>query len=144
MKTAYRVLAGLIAISVVIQAAAIGLAWFIVLNEVNAGAVYDESSEFNAGHLTHSIMAIVIVVLGLALLIVSFFTKVSGAVRRALIVFGLIVLQWVLAIVAFSMPAVGALHGINALALAGAAGWASTVVRPRPEPVTAASDQVSV
>jgi hypothetical protein len=54
---------------------------------------------------------------------------VPGARMWAGIVFGLIVLQVALAIVAFSAPIVGALHGINALAIIGTASRASMLTR---------------
>jgi hypothetical protein len=44
-------------------------------------------------------------------------------------VFGLIVLQVALAFAAFSAPIIGALHGINALLLLGAAGRAAALTR---------------
>ena len=55
---------------------------------------------------------------------VSFFTKVPGAVRRAAAVFGLVLLQIALVFVAFMTTSGGALHGLNALAVFGAAIWA--------------------
>ncbi len=64
----------------------------------------------------------------------SFFAAkdVPGARKWAGIVFGLIVLQVALAFVAFGAPIVGALHGINALAILGTA--AARDARPRTTP----------
>ena len=45
------------------------------------------------------------------------------------IVFGVIVLQVALAFAAFSAPIIGALHGINALVLLGAAARAAALTR---------------
>jgi hypothetical protein len=69
--------------------------------------------------------------LGLILLIVSFFAakSVPGARKWGGIIFGLIVLQVVLAFVAFGAPIVGALHGLNALAIIGSAARASMLTR---------------
>ena len=69
--------------------------------------------------------------LGLILLVVSFFAakSVPGARKWGAIVFGLIVLQVALALFAFSVPALGALHGINALAVFATAGRASMLAR---------------
>jgi heme A synthase len=94
--------------------------------------VIDENYEGNAGHAVHAMLGFNIMpLLGLALLIVSFFAakSVPGARKWGGIVFGLIVLQIALAIVAFSAPIVGALHGLNALALFGAAARASMLTR---------------
>ena len=60
----------------------------------------------------------------IALLVVSFFVKVPGAVRRAAAVFGLVILQIALVFAAFMSASVGALHGLNALAVFGATIWA--------------------
>ncbi|WP_421741139.1 hypothetical protein [Cellulomonas sp.] len=120
MRTAYRVLAYLVATGVFVQAAAIAYAWFSTLNELDGGAVIDSEWEGNLGHAMHGIVGtMVIPLLVIALLIVSFFAKFPGAVRYALIILGLLVLQIVLAFVAFGAPVVGALHGANALALLG-------------------------
>jgi heme A synthase len=70
-------------------------------------------------------------ILGLILLVVSFFAakSVPGARKWGAIVFGLIILQVALALFAFSVPALGALHGINALAVLGTAIRASMLTR---------------
>ena len=107
MKQTYRVVAGLIALGVLVQAAAVAFGWFEVINEVENGLVLDENSEFNVGQIVHGIGGLyVIPALGLILLIVSFFAAktVPGARKWGGIVFGLIVLQVALAIFAFALP----------------------------------------
>lgn len=124
MRQTYRVLAGLVALGVLVQAAAIAFGWFGALNEVDSGVVIDKNYEGNIGHAIHGIDGqMVIPVIGLALLVISFFAarSVPKARQWAGIVFGLIVLQVVLAFLAFSVPVFGALHGINALLVLGAA-----------------------
>ncbi len=125
MRSTYRVLAILVSVGVVLQAAWIGLAWFTVISDTESGIVFDENSEFNIGHTLHSLGGLVIPVLCLALLIVAFFAKIEGGVKWAAIVVGVAVLQVVLGIASFSLPAIGALHGINAFVLAGVAGAAA-------------------
>jgi len=126
MRSTYRVLAQLVAIGVVLQVAFIAFAWFDVLSAVDDGQAFaDFEDDSNVGHLLHSIGGTVIPLLGLALLVVSFFAKIPGGVKWAAIVFGVVVLQFVLAIVAFSAPVIGALHGVNALVLAGVADQAA-------------------
>ena len=132
MKQTYRVVSGLIALGVLVQAAAIAFGWFDAIHGLDNGLVIDENYEGNAGHVVHGINGMyVLPLLGLILLIVSFFAArtVPGARKWAGIVFGLIVLQVVLAFVAFGAPAVGALHGINALAIFATAGRASMLTR---------------
>ncbi|MBA2694528.1 MAG: hypothetical protein H0U62_01440 [Actinobacteria bacterium] len=126
MKSVYRVLAYLIAAGVVLQMADIAYAWFGVLNEVDSGAVLDENFEGNAGHALHGILGMTLIpLLGLVLLIVSFFAKVPGGVKWAAVVFGVIVLQVLLAFVSFGVPVIGLLHGVNALVLLGVAAMAA-------------------
>ena len=132
MKQTYRVMAGIIALGVLVQAAAIAFGWFDALSEVDKGLVIDDNFEPNIGHVIHGYNGMMVMpALGLILLIVSFFAakEVPGAVKWAAIVFGLIVLQVALAFAAFSAPVVGALHGINALAILGVAGRAAALTR---------------
>jgi hypothetical protein len=126
MKSTYRVLALLIALGVVVQAMSVALGWFLVLNDVDGGAVFDKNTDFNFGQITHSILGIgVIPLLAIVLLVVSFFAGIAGGVKWAAIIFGLVALQILLAFVAWGgAPAVGALHGLNALALLAVAGMA--------------------
>ena len=51
MKQTYRVVAGLIALGVLVQAAAVAFGWFEVINELENGLVIDENFEGNAGHV---------------------------------------------------------------------------------------------
>lgn len=130
MKQTYRVMAGLIALGVLVQAAAIAFGWFDAISELDKGLVIDENYEGNAGHVLHGMVGMLVMpVLGLILLIVSFFAakEVPGAIKWAGIVFGLIILQVALAFVAFGAPIVGALHGINALLILGTAGRAAAL-----------------
>lgn len=115
MRSTYRVLAMLVATGVVLQAAFIAFALFDVLSAVDGGEIYD--GDYNTGQVLHSLVGYLIPLLALALLIVSFFAKIPGGVRWAGIVLGVAVLQVLLAFVAFGVPVLGLLHGINALVL---------------------------
>lgn len=130
MRSAFRILAILIALGVVVQAGSIALAWFTVLGELDDGATLSEDSDRNLGHDLHGIVGMMLMpLIALALLIVSFFAKIPEGVKWAAIVLALVVLQVVLAIVSFSVSGIGALHGINALILAAVAGRASALGR---------------
>jgi hypothetical protein len=132
VKQTYRVLAGLIALGVLVQAGSIAAGWFTALHDVDNGLVIDDNYDGNAFHGIHAFVGFnVMPLLGLILLIVSFFAarSVPGARKWAGIVFGLIVLQVTLALLAFDVPALGALHGINALAVLGTALRASMLAR---------------
>ena len=132
MKQTYRVVSGLVALGVLVQASAIAFGWFGAIHELDSGTVIDKNYDGNAGHMIHGLNGMYVMpLLGLILLIVSFFAakQVPGARKWGGIVFGLIVLQIVLAFVAFGAPVVGALHGINALAIFGSAIRASMLTR---------------
>jgi hypothetical protein len=132
VKQTYRVVASLVALGVIVQASAIAFGWFDALNKIDNGLVVDKNYNGNVGHAIHGVNGMYVMpLLGLILLIVSFFAAktVPGARKWAGIVFGAIVLQVVLAFVAFSAPVVGALHGINALVVLGTAIRASMLTR---------------
>jgi heme A synthase len=142
VKQTYRVLAGVIALGVLVQAAAIAFGWFDVISGLESGLVVDENFEPNTGHMLHGIVGMYVMpLLGLVLLIVSFLAAkaVPGARMWAAIVLVAILLQVVLAIVAFSAPVVGILHGANALIIFGTAGRAAMLAR-----VTRAAGTASV
>lgn len=133
MKSAYRILGYLIALGVVVQAAVIAYAWFAVIGDLESGSVFDENSEGNAGHALHGMVGMMVLpALSLIFLIVSFFAKVPGGVKWAAITFGLVVLQVVLAFVAFGAAVVGLLHGANAIAIGAVASAAASRVGRTP------------
>jgi hypothetical protein len=127
MRSIYRGLAYLIAGVVALQVASVALGFFTIIHEVDGGGVLtaDYDYDSNLGIVLHRIGGLGIIPLAsIALLVVSFFTRVPGAVRWALAVFGLVVLQIALVFGAFMAAPVGALHGLNALAVFAAAVWA--------------------
>ncbi|MGI5239567.1 hypothetical protein [Dactylosporangium sp. CA-139066] len=118
MRSTYRVFAYLVAGGVVVQAASVAFAWFTVLQDIDAGGVFDKNAGANPGHYTHAIVGMgLIPLLAIIFLIVSFFARIPGGVTWAGITFGLTALQVGLAFAAFSAPVVGTLHGLNAFAL---------------------------
>jgi hypothetical protein len=142
MRTAYKVLAYLVAAEVAVQA--MMMVWAIAgLGKwVEGGGVFDKAVIEEAigsggvpfpevaGLLVHGINgAFVIPGLALLLLIVSFFTKVRGAIKWAVIVFVLVVVQGQLGFLGHEFPLSGALHGLNALALFGVALYAGRRLR---------------
>jgi hypothetical protein len=125
MRVTYVWLSRLIALGVVLQAAFIAWGTFDLFNAAEDGQAFTEDSDYNAGQALHGIFGLAIIpLLALLLLIVSFFVRTPGAVPFALAVFGLVVLQFLLALVSFGAPVIGVLHGLNAFAMAGVAGFA--------------------
>jgi hypothetical protein len=130
MRATYRVLALLIAAGVVVQAAFIAIAWFQVLHDTDSGAVFDKNSEDNWAHSAHGLAgSMVIPIIAIVLLILSFFARIPGGVKWAAITFGVVVLQILFAFLGFAAPVLGALHAINAFALAGVASMAARQAR---------------
>lgn len=138
MRTVYKVLAYVIAAEVAIQAAVVVWAVAGLGNWITNGGVADaslmesEQSPFPevAGFMVHGINGMVMLPLvALALLVVSFFTHQRGAVVAATAVFGLVLLQIALGLLAHEVPAVGGLHGLNALLLFSAALYAARGIR---------------
>jgi hypothetical protein len=152
MKATYRVLAYLIPIIVALQASFIALGVFGLGKFVEDGNDFTKSilenggSTGDVGFMLHSFGANAAALVGLALLIVSFFAKIEGGVRAALFVFLDVVLQWALAFVSFGVWSVGLLHGLNAFLLFGlglmAAGVATKSIKGTSAPSTAATSAV--
>jgi hypothetical protein len=142
MRTAYKVLAYLVAAEVAVQAMVMVWAIAGLGKWVDGGGVFDKSVieggiEGGAmpfpevfGILVHGINGMFVVPgIALLLLIVSFFTKVRGAIKWALIVFVLVVAQGQIGFLGHEFPLAGLLHGLNALALFGVALYAARRMR---------------
>jgi hypothetical protein len=124
MRAAYRIVAMLIAIAVALQVASIALSGFTIAKDADDGTTIG-SDYSNFGQSYHSMAGMVIGLLALVLLILSFLTDVPRGRMLAGIIVGLVVLQFLLAVVSFGVPALGVLRGLNGLAIAGVAGAAS-------------------
>ena len=156
MRTAYKVLAYLVAAEVAIQAVVMvwgiaGLGKWVDGGGVLDKAVFEEAMgsggmpfpEF-AGLLVHGLNGMfVIPLIALLLLIVSFFTKVRGAIKWAVIVFVLVVAQGQIGYLGHEFPFAGALHGLNALALFGAALYTGRRLRTAAAPAAVKQEQAS-
>jgi hypothetical protein len=139
MRTAYKVLAYLVAAEVAVQAMVMVWAVAGLSKWVEGGGVFDKSVMESDGTppfpevlgiLVHGINGTFVVPgIALLLLIVSFFTKVRGAIKWAIIVFVLVVAQGQIGFLGHEFPLAGALHGLNALALFGVALYAGRRLR---------------
>src|SRR5680860_1033236 len=127
MKSAYRILAYLIALEVVIQAAVMVFAvaglgiWIDSDNGVLDKAAFEsEESLFPemVGFMIHGMNGMMVIpLLALIFLIVSFFAKVPGGVKWAAFTLLAVVVQVTLGIFGHENAIFGALHGVNALLL---------------------------
>jgi hypothetical protein len=130
MKSAYRVLAGLICLLVLVQSASIALGTFGIIHFVEGGNDYTKAvGETGAGaaeaggigQSIHSIGATAVTLVAIILLVVAFLAKIEDGLKWAVIVFVAVLLQWGFAIAAFQAPVVGLLHGVNAFVIFGTA-----------------------
>ena len=152
MRNVYRVLALLMALGVMVQAAAIAFGMFGLIKWIETGGALDQSTQLTpeiggyTGFNVHGTAGIMVLpVIALLLLISSFFAKVPGGIKWALIVFGVTVLQVALGLFSHSVAGLGWLHGANALILFGTAVTAAMRVRNQPASVTTTdTDPVAV
>ena len=126
MRTTYRLLAWIVAVEVLLQAAAISYAIFGFGKWIQEGGVLDKSAfetqqtlfPEEVGFMVHGLNGMMIVPLvALLLLVVSFFAKVPRGVALAGAVAGLVAAQVLLGMFGHGIPGLGLLHGVNALVL---------------------------
>lgn len=134
MKRTYQVFAYLLAAEVVIQAMAIayalaGLGHWIdkdggVVNHAvfKAWEKHPPTWQGSGGFALHGINgSLFIPVIALLFLIISAFTKLAGATKKAAILFLLVVVQLVLGMALHDVVVLAPLHALNAFILFGAA-----------------------
>ncbi len=133
MRIAYRVLAFVVAAEVAIQAVVMVWAVAGLGKWIQSGGVADAAMMESGGTPFPEVVGLivhgmngtfVIPVIALLLLILSFFARMRGAIRWAVIVFALVVVQGQLGYLGHEIPWVGGLHGLNAMVLFTAALYA--------------------
>ena len=126
MRTAYKVLAFLIAIEVAVQASMMAFAvaglgiWVDKEGGVLDKAAFEEQPDFTGavGFMVHGINGMMVIpLLALVFLIVSFFAKVPGGAKWAGLVLLAVVVQVTLGLFGHENAVFGMLHGLNALIL---------------------------
>jgi hypothetical protein len=143
MRKTYRIFALLIALEVLVQAAAVAWALFGLGKWIDAGNTFNKTMlecqdcpwnfTEERGFMIHGLNGFLIIpVLGLVLLIVSFFTRNKNLIQWAGIIFALVIIQsQLLPALGREYPVFGALHGVNALLLFAAAVVGSRKARTR-------------
>jgi hypothetical protein len=134
LRSAFRALAGLIALGVVVQAASIAYAAFALAHAVDKGTTIDKNSKVgDAGFTLHSINGqMIIPLLAILLLAVSFRARVPEGIKWASFVLLATALQVGLGFASHAAPALGWLHGIIALVLFGLAGYTARLASHAP------------
>jgi hypothetical protein len=126
MRSAYKYLAYAIDVLIIVQASMIAWAvfglgkWIDDGNSLTKAKMEGDTFSFTEerGFMVHGINGqMVIPLVGLVLLIISFFAKIPGGSKWAGMLFGGIVLQVALGIFGHAVSFIGLLHGVNALLL---------------------------
>jgi hypothetical protein len=128
MAAVYKYLAGLVFLAVLVQIGFAGYGAFAVAKDTDGGTVNEDRFEDVFG--MHAGFGYLVVLLGLILLVVALIAR--HRVKHTLILFGLLILQVILAWVGFEVPWIGFFHPINAMAIAGLSGFlVMSEFRPR-------------
>ncbi|MFN2469514.1 MAG: DUF6220 domain-containing protein [Gaiellaceae bacterium] len=122
LRTVYRYWAWLVFAAIVLQVGFAGYGAFFVAKETDKGTV--DEDKFMDGFGLHAGFGYIVVLLGLILLLLALAGRVRGR-RLGLtgLLFGLLIVQVLLAWFGFEVPAIGFFHPVNALVLAGLSSW---------------------
>ena len=121
MEAVYRVWAAIVAAAVVIQIGFAGYGAFYVANKVDDAPVNDDT--FMDGWGLHAGFGYLVILLALVFVLIALAARVGRPrVLRTLGLFGLIVLQMLLAWFGFEFPFIGVFHPINAFLILGLSG----------------------
>jgi hypothetical protein len=119
MRTAFRIVASLASLSVIVQVGFAGYGAFNAVDKADDDGSVSKHAVEN-GFDPHGVVGTIVIALLLILLIVALVARHN--VRIAAILFGLGIVQLLLAWGASGAAWVGFFHGVNALAIAGIAG----------------------
>ena len=135
MAAVYKYLAGLVFLAVLVQIGFAGYGAFSVAKDTDGGTVNEDRFEDVFG--MHAGFGYLVILLGLILLVVALIAR--HRIKHTLILFGLLILQVILAWIGFEVPWIGFFHPINAMAIAGLTGFITmSEFRPRTAAVAAA------
>jgi hypothetical protein len=139
MRTAFRWLTSVLFVAIVVQVGFAGYGAFDVIHKAEQASVSLPKKTIEDSFNAHSGLGAIIVLLMLVLLIVSLAGRLGEShLRWSGGIFLLGVLQFVLGIVSTSVPWVGFLHAVNALAIYAAVALLAHRVWMKDRPSTAA------
>jgi len=124
LNGAFRIWASLVSLAIVVQVGLAAYGAFHAVHESDDKGTIGKNAGSDA-FSAHAWLGYIIVVAALILLVLALLARRAGGAKRvkwSAGIFGLLVLQVVLAGAGDSVPWLGALHGMNALAVAGVAG----------------------
>lgn len=124
LRTVYRYWAWLLFVGIVVQVGLAGYGAFYVANKVDGEGKTVDEDQFMDGFGAHAGIGYLIVLIGLVLLILALAGRVRGQqLSRTAILFGLLIVQVLLAWFGFEVPAIGFFHPVNALLLFALSAW---------------------
>jgi hypothetical protein len=118
MRSAFRIIATLLSLAVVVQVGLAGYGAFNAIDKADTGSATKQTIE--NGFDPHGIVGTIVVLLMVVLVIVALIGRIKIRIATLLLVLGIV--QMLLAWGGTSAAWVGFFHGINALAIAGVAG----------------------
>jgi hypothetical protein len=122
MTAVYKYLAGLMFLAVLVQIGLAGYGSFSVAKDTDGGVV--DEDRFDDVFGIHAGFGYLVMLLGLILLVVSLIGR--HRIKHTLILFGLLILQMILAWIGYEVPWIGFFHPINAVVIAGLSGFLAT------------------
>jgi cytochrome b561 len=121
VEAVYRVWAAIVAAAVLVQIGFAGYGAFYVAKKVDDAPVNDDT--FMDGWGLHSGFGYLVLLLSLVFVLIALAARVGRPrVLRTLALFGLMVLQMLLAWFGFEIPVIGVFHPINAFLILGLSG----------------------
>ena len=121
MEAVYRVWAAIVAAAIVVQIGFAGYGAFYVADKVDDAPVNEDL--FRDGWDLHTGFGYLVILSGLVLLLFALAARVGKRrVLRTLGLFGLMILQLLLAWFGYATPVIGVLHPINAFLILGLTG----------------------
>lgn len=140
MRAVYKYFVSLMTIAVVVQIGLAGFGAFDTADKLSSDGATVDQNTFDDSFGPHAALGTFIVLSGLVLLLMSFGTRDGRRMKRSGIIFGLLVLQLLLAWTGASVPfLLGALHPLNAFVILAVVG--STAYREW-RPVVAESPEI--
>jgi predicted cobalt transporter CbtA len=124
VRTLYKWWATLVFAAVIVQVGFAGYGAFYSAHKLDDdGATIDDDGFFH-GFRFHAAFGYIVVLLGLILLLIGLIAGIGRwRLGRQGVLFGLLILQVLLAWTGFGSPAVGFFHPVNALAIFALSGW---------------------
>ncbi|MGH3134534.1 MAG: hypothetical protein ACRDNY_12495 [Gaiellaceae bacterium] len=124
MRTIYWAWSTVLFAAIVVQVGLAGYGAFYAANKLeDEGSTIDEDVFFD-GFVAHALFGYIVILAGLVFLLVGLVAGVGKwRLGRHGVLFGLLILQMLLAWFGFGVPAIGFLHPVNALLLFLLAGW---------------------